>query len=134
MLGDSYKFYDELLLNSEELLQELKLPYRVVEICSGDLAPWKTKSADIEVYRPTTKDYGEIVSLSNCTDYQARDLEIKVERKGAREVLHTLNNTALATSRIMVAILENFQNKDGSVTIPEVLVPFMPGSMSKIEK
>ncbi|MEM3405393.1 MAG: serine--tRNA ligase [Candidatus Pacearchaeota archaeon] len=122
---DSEKMYQELLENSEEILQLLELPYRVVEICSGDLSDWKYRSADLEVYRPTTKDYGEVMSLSNCTDYQARKLNIKcVNRKGERRVLHTLNDTALATSRIMVAILENFQQKDGSVKIPKVLWPY----------
>ncbi len=122
----SWDAYDELLNNSEELLKELGLPYRVVEICTGDLALWKARSADVEVYRPTTKSYGEIMSLSNCTDFQARDLNIKVLRKNnSREIIHTLNNTALATSRIMVAILENYQNKDGSVTVPTVLRKYM---------
>jgi seryl-tRNA synthetase len=108
-------------------MQALKLPYRVLEMCSGDLAPWKTKSADIEVWRPTTKDYGEVMSLSNCTDYQVRDLNIKLDRKGRLEVVHALNNTALATSRILVAILENYQNKDGTVNVPRVLAPYMYG-------
>jgi len=117
----SEKLYGELLNNSEEILKHLELPYRVVEICTGDLASWKYRSADVEVWRPTTKNYGEIMSLSNCTDYQARKLGIKVVRKDKREVVHTLNNTALATSRILVAILENNQNKDGSIDVPKVL-------------
>ncbi|KYK26294.1 serine--tRNA ligase [Euryarchaeota archaeon SM23-78] len=124
---DSYKMYDELLKNSEEIMQALNLPYRVLEMCSGDLAPWKAKSADIEVWRPTTRDYGEVMSLSNCTDYQVRDLNIKLDRQGKREVVHALNNTALATSRIMVAILENYQNKDGTIKVPKMLVPYMNG-------
>lgn len=124
---DSEKFFEELLQNSEEILQALKLPYRVIEICAGDLAAWKYKSYDLEVWRPTTKEYGEVMSLSNCTDYQARKLDIKVERNGQREVLHTLNNTALATSRIMVAILENNQTKKGTIKVPKVLVPYMNG-------
>ena len=123
---DSWKLYDELMKNSEEIMKSLKLPYRVIEMCTADLGDWKARSHDIEVWRPTTKDYGEVQSLSNCTDYQARDLDIKgVNKKGERYVLHTLNNTALATSRIMVAILENFQNKDGSITIPKVLQKYM---------
>jgi len=123
---DSEKFYEELLKNSEEILKKLDLPYRVLEICTGDLADWKFRSADLEVYRPTTKEYGEVMSLSNCTDYQARKLNIKcLDSKGNKRVLHTLNDTALATSRILVAILENNQNKDGSVTIPKVLVPYV---------
>jgi len=125
---ESDKMFDELLKNTEEILKKLKLPYRVLEICSGDLSAWKHKSYDIEVYRPTTKDYGEIVSLSNCTDYQARKLGIKyVNKDNKREVVHTLNNTALATSRIMVAILEHYQTKKGTVKVPKVLQPFMCG-------
>ncbi len=123
---DSEKLYDELLKNSEEILKLLDLPYRVLELCSGDLADWKYRSADLEVYRPTTKEYGEVVSLSNCTDYQARKLGIRcIDKKGNRRILHTLNNTALATSRIMVAILENNQQKDGSIKIPKVLWKYM---------
>ncbi len=119
---NSEKLYKELQKNAEEILKKLKLAYRVLEICSGDLADWKYKSADLEVYRPTTKNYGEIISLSNCTDYQARKLSIKtISKHGHRRILHTLNNTALATSRIMVAIIENNQQKDGSIKIPKVL-------------
>ena len=125
---DSWKYYNELDKNAQEIMSKLKLPYRVVEICSGDLGDWKSKSQDIEVYRSTTKDYGEVGSLSNCTDYQARDLNIRgLDKHGNRYVLHTLNNTALATSRIMVAILENNQQKDGSVKIPSVLQKYMGG-------
>jgi len=119
---DSEKIYDELLSNSEKILQSLELPYHVIEICTGDLADWKYRSTDLEVWRPTTNSYGEIMSLSNCTDYQARNLGIKcIDRHGNKRVLHTLNNTAMATSRIMVAILENFQQKDGSIKIPKAL-------------
>ena len=125
---DSEKLYYELLDNSEKILQALNLPYRVMELCSGDLAAWKHRSADIDVYRPTTGKYEEVMSLSNCSDYQARKLNIKfVNKENEREVVYTLNNTALATSRIMVAILENCQNKDGSVSIPEVLQKYMNG-------
>lgn len=125
---ESYDYYEELLKNSEEIMLALEMPYRIIECCSGDLSAWKSKSADIEVWRPTLENYGEVMSLSNCTDYQARDLNIKYVRKdGSREVVHTLNNTAMATSRILVAILENYQNEDGSITIPRALVPYMQG-------
>ena len=125
---DSEKLYNELLKNSEEILKNLELPYRIIEICSGDLADWKYKSADLEVWRPTLNAYGEVMSLSNCTDYQARKLDIKcIDKKGNRRVLHTLNDTALASSRIMVAILENNQQKDGSIKIPKVLQKYMDG-------
>ena len=119
---DSEKLYDELLKNSEEILKALQLPYRVLEICSADLADWKFRSADLEVYRPTSKEYGEVMSLSNCTSYQARKLNIKyADKHGNKEILHTLNDTALATSRILVAIVENNQQKDGSIKIPKAL-------------
>ena len=124
----TWEAFEELLKNSEEIIQALNLPYRVIEMCTGDLAIWKARAFDIEVYRPTIKEYGEIISLSNCTDFQTRDLNIKVLHKdNERDIVHALNNTALATSRIMVAILENFQNKDGTVTIPEALRPYMFG-------
>ena len=119
---DSEKYFNELLKNSEDILKLLKLPYRIIDICSGDLSDWKYYQKDIEVYRPTTKSYGEIVSLSNCTDYQARKLNIRCEYKnGEKRILHTLNDTAIATSRILVAIIENFQQKDGSIKIPKIL-------------
>jgi seryl-tRNA synthetase len=125
---ESEKMYDELMQNSVDILEALELPYRVIEICTGDLADWKFRSADLEVWRPTTNSYGEVMSLSNCTDFQARKLGIKcVDKQGNKRVLHTLNDTALATSRIMVTILENNQNEDGSITVPKVLVPYMQG-------
>ncbi|MCF7871928.1 serine--tRNA ligase [Candidatus Woesearchaeota archaeon] len=125
---ESHSMFEELLENTEQLMNLLELPYRVIEICSGDLSIWKNKSYDVEVWRPTTKNYGEVASLSNCYDYQALDLNIKVLRKNnERETIHTLNNTAIATSRILVAIVENYQNKDGSITIPKVLRPYMFG-------
>jgi len=119
---DSEKLYEELMKNSEEILKQLELPYRIIDLCAGDIADWKYRSADLEVWRPTTKEYGEVMSLSNCTEYQARKLDIKcIDKHGNRRVLHTLNDTALATSRIMVLLLENNQQKDGSITIPKVL-------------
>tara|TARA_Y100000310_G_scaffold345693_1_gene468374 strand:- start:24260 stop:25540 length:1281 start_codon:yes stop_codon:yes gene_type:complete len=131
----SEKLYDELMKNSEEILKALKLPYRVIEICTGDLAKWKHRSADVEIYRPTTKSYGEVMSLSNITDYQARDHNIRVARKkGEHQIVHTLNNTALATSRILVAILENNQNKDGTITIPTVLHKYAGFKKIQIKK
>lgn len=125
---ESGAYFKELLQNSEDILQALGLPYRVIDICAGDLSLWKHQSYDLEVWRPTTQNYGEVMSLSNCTDYQARKLGIKyIHHDSSRHVVHTLNNTALATSRIMVAILENFQTKEGTVKIPAVLWPYMNG-------
>ena len=132
---DSEKLYDELLKNSEEILKGLELPYRVLEICTGDLADWKFRSADLEVWRPTTKEYGEVMSLSNCTDYQARKLDIKcIDKKGNRRVLHTLNDTAMATSRILVCLLENNQQKDGSIKIPKILWKYTKFKEIKVKK
>ncbi len=130
---DSWKYYDEMQKNSEEPYQKLKIPYRILECCSGDLGDWKAKSSDIEAYRPTTGKYEEVGSLSNCTDYQARDLNIRcVDKKGNKRVLHTLNNTVIATSRAMVVLLENYQQKDGSIKVPTVLQKYM-GGLKKIE-
>jgi len=125
---DSWKYYEELKKNSEQIMKKLGLPCRWIECCTGDLGDWKARSEDVEVYRPTTKDYGEVMSLSNCTDFQARDLNIRgMNKKGGRYVLHTLNNTAVATSRMMVAIIENYQKKDGTIKVPGVLQGYMNG-------
>ena len=118
---DSAKLYDELLKNSIKILNELELPFRVIELCTGDLADWKYRSADLEVWRPTINAYGEVMSLSNCTDFQARKLDIKCIDNNVRRFLHTLNDTAMATSRIMATIIENNQQKDGSIKVPKVL-------------
>ena len=115
-------YFNELLKNSEELIKGLGLPYRLLEMCSGDIGPLKSKQIDLEVWMPKQGKYQEVGSCSNCTDYQARRLNLKaIDKKLVKTNVHTLNNTAIATSRILVAILENFQNKDGSVDIPAVL-------------
>lgn len=119
---ESWGFFDEMLKNTEEIMQALELPYQILEICSGDLGPLKARSIDLEVWMPKQGAYKEVASLTNCTDYQARRLDIKsIDNKGNKKLVHTLNNTALATSRILVAIIENFQNKDGSIDIPKAL-------------
>ncbi len=128
---DSYKFYDEMLGHSIELFKQLGIPTRVLESCSGDLGDLKSKGADLEAWSPRRKDYFEVCSVSNITDAQARRMGCKVFDGEKRYYPHTLNNTVIATSRAMVAILENYQNKDGSITIPEVLVPYM-GGITKI--
>ena len=125
---DSYKYYDELMNNSVEFYKLLEIPTRILDICSGDMATWKAKSSDLEFWRPTTKAYEEIGSLTNCNDFQARNLNIKVQTKNNEKVFaHTLNNTLVATSRALIAILENNQEKDGSIKIPKVLQPYMNG-------
>lgn len=125
---DSYKLYDEMLKHCVEIYKKLKIPTRVLECCSGDLADLKAKSCDLEFWSPLEKKYKEIGSLTNMEESQARRLNIKfVDKDGTRKFVHTLNNTVIATSRAMRAILENFQQKDGSVKIPDVLVPYMNG-------
>lgn len=119
---DSEEWFHKLIRNAETLYQKLSLPYRVMSICSGEMNDNASLKYDIELWMPSQGRFREVVSCSNCTDYQPRKLGIKVERKGGkREVLHTINSTALATQRTMVAILENYQKKDGSVRIPKVL-------------
>jgi len=130
---DSYKYYDELLFLSKELFKNLEIPIREIECCSGDLGDLKAKSADLEAYSPRKKDYFEITSCTNMESAQARRLNIKIKKDQEKIFAHTLNNTAIATSRAMVAILENNQNKDGTVNIPKILIPYMNGK-TKIEK
>ncbi len=123
---NSWKLHEELLDNAEEVLQELELPYRVVNVCTGDLGDTPAKKYDIEVWRPPLEEYGEIVSCSNCTDYQARKLGTRIRRSGGNQTAHTLNATALATSRAISAIVENHQS-DRGIEIPEALQPYMGG-------
>lgn len=129
---DSYKFYDEMLKHSKKIFKDLGLPIRERECCSGDLSDLKAKSCDLEAWSPRINDYFEITSLTNMEAAQARRLNIKIQDGNEKYFAHTLNNTVIATSRALVAILENFQNKDGSITIPKVLVPYMNGK-TKIE-
>lgn len=119
---ESEKFHEYILKMEEEICQDLDLPYRVVEMCTGDLGAMAARKFDIEVWMPGRNDYGEVTSTSNCTDYQARNLNIKFRRKtGENEYVHMLNGTAIVMSRFPLAILENYQQKDGSVAIPKVL-------------
>ena len=125
---DSWQIHDELLANAEDVFQKLEIPYRVVNICTGDIGTVAAKKYDIEAWMPRENEYKEVVSCSNCTAYQAVRLNIKVRDKSefeSKQYVHTLNSTAIATSRVMRAILENYQNKDGSVEIPPVLRPYM---------
>ena len=123
---DSWKIHEELQRNAEEIFEALEIPYRVVNICTGDIGIVASKKYDIEAWMPVQGKYREVTSCSNCTSYQARRLNIKYGLVGGeKEYVHTLNNTALATPRALVAIIENYQNKDGSITIPKVLVPYM---------
>ena len=120
---------ENLLTNAESVLQLLDLPYRVIELCTGDIGFSAAKTYDIEVWLPSYDAYKEISSCSNFEDFQARRANIKFRRelKGKLEYIHTLNGSGLAVGRTMAAILENYQNEDGSITIPEVLRPYMGG-------
>jgi len=125
---DSWQIHDELLAHAEAVFQALNLPYRVVNICTGDIGTVAAKKYDIEVWMPREKAYKEVVSCSNCTAYQSVRLNIRVRDKEnfeSKRYVHTLNSTAVATSRAMRAILENFQEKDGAVVIPSVLRKYM---------
>jgi seryl-tRNA synthetase len=125
----SYAELELLLQSAEAVLQELGLPYRVIVLCTGDMGFAAAKTYDIEVWLPGQDLYREISSCSNFTDYQARRAEIRFKRKGAKgtELVHTLNGSGLAVGRTMVAILENYQQEDGNVVIPEKLRPYMGG-------
>ncbi len=123
----SYDELESLTRDAEEILQKLGLPYRVVVLCTGDLGFSASKTYDIEVWLPGQGRYREISSCSNFEDYQARRANIRFRRKGKKgtEFVHTLNGSGLAIGRTLVAILENYQQKDGSVVVPEVLRPYM---------
>ena len=129
---DSYRYFDEMQKNSEELFQELELPFRVVQICTGDLGNKQALQYDIEAWMPGQNNkngqYREVTSCSNCTNYQSITLNTKYLKKdGAKEYVHILNNTALTDTRPIIALLENFQTKDGAIKIPKVLWPYMNG-------
>ena len=128
---DSPQIHDEILAHEEKLFQGLQIPYRVVLVCSGDLGAPAVKKYDIEAWMPGRDAYGEVTSCSNCTDYQARRLGVRYrpEPKGSPRPVHLLNGTALAISRTLIAIYENYQREDGSVAVPEVLQRWMGGDV-----
>ena len=125
----SYQELETLLTNAEKVLQLLELPYRVIELCTGDIGFSSAKTYDIEVWLPSYSAYKEISSCSNFEDFQARRANIKFRReaKGKLEFVHTLNGSGLAIGRTVAAILENYQNEDGSITVPKVLRSYMGG-------
>ena len=127
--GNSYEELEKMVADAEEVLQRLKLPYRVVELCTGDLGFASAKTYDLEVWLPGQDTYREISSCSNCEDFQARRAQIRYrpEKKGKAVFVHTLNGSGLAVGRTVVAVLENYQQKDGTVVVPEVLRPYMGG-------
>lgn len=123
---DSWKLHEKMIKIHEEIYKELKLPYRIVTLASGDTNDNSAKTYDLELWFPNQKRYREVGSGSNTTDYQARKTNIKVGKYGGdKEILHTLNCTAVATQRTMCAILENFQQKNGSVKIPKILQKYI---------
>ena len=132
---DSDKEHESLTLNAEEVIKRLGLPYRVVSLCTGDLGFSAAKTYDLEIWFPAQEKYREISSCSNFKDFQARraNIRFKSEGKKGTEFVHTLNGSGLAIGRTLAAILENFQEEDGSVVIPEVLRPYM-GGVDRITK
>ncbi len=125
--ADSYDALEELTANAETILQRLGLPYRVVTLCSGDVGFACAKTYDLEVWLPGQSKYREISSCSNCTDFQARRMQARWRNpeSGRPELLHTLNGSGVAAGRALIAIMENYQQSDGSIRIPEVLLPYM---------
>ncbi len=129
----SYEELESLLKNAESILQKLEIPYQIIELCTGDLGFSAAKTFDIEVWMPAQEVYREISSCSNFEDFQARRANLRFKRRGQKgtQLVHTLNGSGLAVGRTVAAILENFQQADGSVIIPELLRPYM-GGMEKI--
>ncbi len=125
---NSYEALEAMTGHAEAILQKLGLPYRVMSLCTGDMGFGAAKTYDLEVWLPGQGKYREISSISNCEDFQARRLQARFKNaKGKNELVHTLNGSGLAVGRCLVAVLEDYQNQDGSVTIPEALRPYMGG-------
>ncbi|MBK6999270.1 MAG: serine--tRNA ligase [Rhodoferax sp.] len=128
----SYETLEEMTRHAEAILQKLELPYRVMGLCTGDMGFGSAKTYDLEVWMPGQDTFREISSVSNCEAFQARRLQARFKNsQGKNELVHTLNGSGLAVGRTLVAVLENYQNADGSVTVPEVLRPYM-GGMDRI--
>jgi seryl-tRNA synthetase len=125
----SYAALEELTSNAEAVLQALQLPYRVLSLCAGDTGPSSAKTYDLEVWLPSQQRYREISSCSNCESFQARRLQARWRNpaSGKPELVHTLNGSGVAVGRALVAVLENYQQEDGSVAVPGVLAPYMGG-------
>jgi seryl-tRNA synthetase len=130
---DSWAMHEELLSNAKDLWDSLGLHYRVVDICTGDMGTVASRKYDLEAWLPGAGAFKEVVSCSNCTDYQANRLRMRYRTSKGNEAVHTLNSTAVATSRALVAIMEQYQTEDGGVAIPEALQPLM-GSRTHLER
>ena len=128
-IQESNKFHDEILANSEGIMQALELPYRVVVVCTGDLGRGQAKKYDIEAWMPSRKNYCETHSASKFYDFQARRLNLRYKdpKTKKNQFCHTLNNTVIASPRVLIPLMELYQNSDGSITIPKVLRPYMGG-------
>ena len=125
---DSWTWHEKLRANGEAIYRALEVPYRVVNVCTGDIGTVAAKKYDIEAWYPRQKKYREVISCSNCTDYQARRLNIRAGKVGGDKFIpHTLNATAMATARGLVAVLENYQGPDGRITVPKILRPYLGG-------
>ncbi len=131
---DSWKEFDLILKNSEELLKQLEIPFRFVLLSSGNMGRVPVKTIDFEGWFPSQNNYRELGSCSNCTDYQARRSNIKYQDKGEMKFVHTLNNTAIATERMIACIVENHQQEDGSITIPKALWKYTGFKIIKAKK
>ena len=127
--ADSYDQLEEMVGHAEKVLQKLELPYRKLLLCTGDMGFQSTKTYDLEVWLPSQQTYREISSCSNCEDFQARRLQARVRsvETGKPELVHTLNGSGLAIGRTLIAVMENYQHADGSISVPEVLRPYMAG-------
>ncbi len=124
----SYRALEDMVGHAEAILQKLGLPYRVMALCTGDMGPSASKTYDLEVWLPAQNTFREISSVSNCEAFQARRLQARFKNaQGKNELVHTLNGSGLAVGRTLVAVLENYQNADGSVTVPPVLQPYLGG-------
>jgi seryl-tRNA synthetase len=128
--SDSYAQLEEMVGHAEKVLQKLNLPYRKLLLCTGDMGFQSSKTYDLEVWLPSQNTYREISSCSNCEDFQSRRLQARVRNPETNkpELVHTLNGSGLAVGRTLIAVMENYQNPDGSITIPEALRPYMGGT------
>jgi seryl-tRNA synthetase len=127
---DSYAQLEEMVGHAEKVLQKLQLPYRKMLLCTGDMGFAAAKTYDLEVWLPSQNTYREISSCSNCEDFQARRMQARVRNPETNkpELVHTLNGSGLAIGRTLIAVMENYQNADGSITVPEALRPYMAGA------
>ncbi len=132
---DSWNEHEGLIANAEEFLRRLQIPYRLMNVCTGDIGTVAAKKYDLEAWLPGQGKYREVVSCSNCTDYQSRRGNIRYRDKPGEptKFVHTINSTLVASERALIAIMENYQEEDGSIRIPPVLVPYM-GGLKAIEK